>query len=688
MKRHFIVLWILTVCLTGCVTEHINTVLSTHELHEIRLRKLKDFCAKVNEEILALQLIIESGWGQSDYITDIQTTSEGYQITFAQGGTVQVYHGAKGDSGNQGGAGQNGQDGQDGESGKDGLNGLNAPVIGVKKHTDGLYYWTTTLNGTTNWLTGEAGEKLLVTGSKGENGSPGTPGENGTNGVLPVLSVNADGYWIINGTLLLHNGQPVPATGAPGESGEPGKDQVETGPSGDLLIKEVLSYPDSVVFVLTQNEIRFSVPLYQKPTITIHSIAKGTFFLGQTLPVKFTCSSVASVIAIVPAGWQAQVDFNARKVTLTAPSENDPYAIREGELTLITSNAKGESITTSLPLSAIRAYEVKDWEFTDSRVYHVLNLQGVKVAEVCHEYIPGYSEEQPAIVVYPYYVEDKRYGKGFVVNGGGTVYHDGSKYAGKGEKGPSYPVVYITYKGITTETPVDYAPTQQEADVVKDIDGNLYPITKISTYYWLAKNWEAEHYTDGSPVERIDNAVEWDKQSTAGKPLCAYCYNKPAYKKVYGMYYNGYAVFSGKLFPPGWRLPTCDFVSGDNECQKMMDFLGKRPAIKLRSTGFGSNKDQGEWDDRSGTANPLDKRFQGNNLSGFNALSGGMRVGDEDRYLGGQGYWWTSTPLPNSNKAFYYSMDLRNYMEIAVVPGAPDFSIRYGGTVRLIRDYE
>lgn len=678
-------LWFLLAVLSGCVTEHIDTVLSTHELHEIRLRKLKDFCAKVNEEIIALQLIIEAGWGQSDYITDVQATAEGYRITFAKGGTVQVYHGEKGDQGAPGGTGQDGQAGQDGEDGKDGMNGLNAPVIGVKKYIDGLYYWTGTWNGETEWLIGEGGERLPVSGAKGEPGTDGKPGEDGVDAVLPTLEVNADGHWVINGNLLLHNGRPVPATGPQGETGDPGKDQVETGPSGDLLIKEVHPYTDSVVFVLTQNNLRFSVPWYQKPTIFINSIAKGTFFLGQTLPVEFSCSGVNSVVAIAPPGWQAQTDFKARKILLTAPSGSDPYAEREGVLTLVTGNPAGQSITASLKVSAVRAYEVKDWNFTDSRVYHVLNEQGVKIAEVCSEYLPGYSEKQQAIVVYPYYVDSKSYGKGFVVNGGGAVNHDGSKYAGVGESGPSYPVVYVTYNGVVTEVPADPVSTWQEADILTDIDGNVYPVTKIGKRYWLTRNWNAEHYTDGSPVERIDNVKVWEQQSKAGKALCAYCGNRPDYKAVFGMYYNGYAVFSGKLFPKGWRLPTCDFKGIDNEYQEMLDYLGKNNGIKLRSTGFGPNKDQGEWSDKNDRGGPLSLELRGNNLSGFNALPGGIRVGDEDRSISEHGYWWTSSL---ESPGMYASMDIRNYRDLAGIPGAPGLIMEWAGAVRLIRDEE
>ena len=83
----------------------------------------------------AIQTILKA-LEQNDYITDITKITEagveiGYSITFAKGGTVNIYHGS------------NRADGA-------------APKIGIKKAQDGEYYWTAD----EEWLTDENGEMI------------------------------------------------------------------------------------------------------------------------------------------------------------------------------------------------------------------------------------------------------------------------------------------------------------------------------------------------------------------------------------------------------------------------------------------------------------------------------------------------------------------------------------------------
>ena len=675
--RNFI--FILACLLSGCVTENINTVLSTHELHEIRLRQLDDFCAKINEEILALQLIVEAGGVDPDYITDIQETTAGYRITFNKGGTITVYHGEKGEQGNKGEAGKDGADGKDGLNGSDGKDGLNAPIIGVQKDIDGKYYWTTTLNDITDWLKGENGEKLAVTGERGDSGEAGTPGKDGSNAPLPKLGVDADGYWTINDVRLLCNGLPVPATGPQGPQGKPGKDQIETGQSGDLLIKEIIPYTDSVIFILTHDNSRFAVPRETPTEIRISSVTKGTFYYGQTLPVNFTCQGITEVTAIVPPGWKAITDFPSRTVIVSAPADDDLYGDREGELTLIGGNSHGKSIIASLKIIAIRAYKVTDWNFNTSRVYHILNPQGIKVAEICREYIHGYSESQQAIVIYPYDTYTRSYGKGFVVNGAGEVNHDGSQYTGSGSEGTNYTTVYITVNGISTQQPLEFTPTSQEAYCLADGDGNIYPITKIGKQYWTTVNWNATHYMDGSPITLENDIKKWTTKDETGEAHYCYPANNPHFQAVYGLIYNMAAVKTGKLFPEGWDIPSCDLISGDNDCQDMLDYLGENNNIKLRSSLWGNDPAKGEWLPTN--------NHQGNNLSGFNAFPGGYLVEGDYRSLGEFGVFWTSSLLWKDGHyaSYHYKvLNLRNYMPTVGIDGL-ELSGYWGASIRLIK---
>ena len=161
--------------------------------------------AQVNGDyIISIKPYIESG------------TELGYVITFFRGGPVVIYHGKNG---------ENGMPGVDGEDGKDGAD-ASIPIIGVKKDSDGIYYWT--IDG--EWLCGENGEKIKAVGTDGNDGADGQPGENGidgTDGFTPVIGVKKDSdgvyYWTLNGEWLQgEDGEKIKAVGTDGisESGD------------------------------------------------------------------------------------------------------------------------------------------------------------------------------------------------------------------------------------------------------------------------------------------------------------------------------------------------------------------------------------------------------------------------------------------------------------------------------------
>ncbi|UKI40105.1 MAG: DUF4988 domain-containing protein [Alistipes putredinis] len=123
----------------------------------------------------------------------------GYTIKFAKSNPIVIYNG------------------------KDGANGVdgNTPVIGVKKDTDGIYYWT--LNGEFIVADGQKIKAQGTDGSDGADGSDGNDGQDGTNGkdgVTPKLEIR-DGYWFVS----YDNGSNWTQLGkATGEDGTDGKD--------------------------------------------------------------------------------------------------------------------------------------------------------------------------------------------------------------------------------------------------------------------------------------------------------------------------------------------------------------------------------------------------------------------------------------------------------------------------------
>ena len=98
-----------------------------------RIETLETTVKKMNSEITTLQSLVDA-LNQGKVITNTEQTSDGYTLTFSDGSTVSI---------------------------KNGKNGTDAPVIGVKADEDGIYYWTITTNGTTEWLP-DATNKLKV----------------------------------------------------------------------------------------------------------------------------------------------------------------------------------------------------------------------------------------------------------------------------------------------------------------------------------------------------------------------------------------------------------------------------------------------------------------------------------------------------------------------------------------------
>lgn len=172
---------------------------------ETRVSKLETLCNQMNNNISSLQTIV-SALQNNDYVTSVTSKSDGYTINFSKSGPVTIYHGKDG---------VNGKDGKDGLNGKDGQ----TPVIGVRKDTDGLYYWT--LNG--EWLLDDAGKKIRAIGTDGADGQDGINGTNGTDGadgITPQLKI-VDGYWQIsydNGATWSQVGKATGDNGADGDS--------------------------------------------------------------------------------------------------------------------------------------------------------------------------------------------------------------------------------------------------------------------------------------------------------------------------------------------------------------------------------------------------------------------------------------------------------------------------------------
>ncbi len=162
MKKHIFLLVTVITTLVSCAKYDYDAILEQLRDHEERIQKLETLCTQLNSNVEAIQTIL-AALEQNDYITDITKITEsgveiGYSITFAKGGTVNIYHGSNGSN-------------------------AQAPKISIRKAQDGEYYWTSD----DEWLTDENGDKIPAS----------VPDDPSGKYVTPQFRV-AEGIWYVS----------------------------------------------------------------------------------------------------------------------------------------------------------------------------------------------------------------------------------------------------------------------------------------------------------------------------------------------------------------------------------------------------------------------------------------------------------------------------------------------------------
>lgn len=310
---------------------------------------LRTQCNQMNTNIEALQKIVTS-LQNNDYITSCTPHMEngvqtGYVISFAKSPSIIVYNGKNGAPGKDGEPGKDGADGNDGVDGKDGY----SPVVGVKKDTDNIYYWT--LDG--KWLTDADGKKVKAQGTDGKNGADGNDGlpgadgkdgndgadgANGTNGkdgVTPQLKIE-DGFWFVS----TDGGQNWTKLGM--ATGANGKD-------GDSFFSSVSDSETKVTFVLKDGS-SFEVPKESGLNIVFQNTEAIRFSLGSAYKIAYTLvgsDAQTSIEILCQDGLRAtleKTDETSGFVTVTTP-----YSIVERSTVIVlVSDGRGKTIMKAL----------------------------------------------------------------------------------------------------------------------------------------------------------------------------------------------------------------------------------------------------------------------------------------------------------------------------------------------------
>jgi len=155
----------------------------------------------------------------------------------------------------------------------------------------------------------------------------------------------------------------------------------------------------------------------------------------------------------------------------------------------------------------------------------------------------------------------------------------------------------------------------------------------IGSQIWTTKNLNVEVYRNGDTIPQVIDAEEWSS-STKG----AWCYyeNQTSNGELYGKLYNYYALTDSRgLAPKGFHIPSYaeweilyKYLNSDRE-KAQAKSNWEEAAADYNSVSHKMKSEKG-W-----------STFNGNNASGFSALPGGTRNGDDGKFVsrGLEGYW-------------------------------------------------
>ena len=296
--------------LLGCSDKYDDSALR-NDLNDLenRLTILEERCKQMNTNISSLQKIVDALQDNLS-ISKVEQISDGYIIHFSDGSTATIKNGK--DSGT-------------------------IPVIGVRKDTDGCYYWT--LDG--EWLTDEKGNKVKAQGTDGKDGvdgedgndgadgEDGTDGTNGKDGITPQLKIE-NGRWMLSmddGKTWTDIGQATGADGKDGADGTDGEDGVDGKDGTNGIFKSVTEDDDNVYFTLEDDSV-ITIPKSDNSKFAIAFDATDIAILngGESKTISYTIEGATEntvVKAIAQDGWKVKVNATSTDkgtITITAPN--------------------------------------------------------------------------------------------------------------------------------------------------------------------------------------------------------------------------------------------------------------------------------------------------------------------------------------------------------------------------------
>jgi uncharacterized protein (TIGR02145 family) len=210
---------------------------------------------------------------------------------------------------------------------------------------------------------------------------------------------------------------------------------------------------------------------------------------------------------------------------------------------------------------------------------------------------------------------------------------------------------------------------QEESEVVKDVQGNVYKTVTIGNQVWMKENLRTGSYRDGSwLLTNLYSDFEW---AGAAEACCIYhpsyvdgLDNESGVLNAYGRLYNWYAVTDSRgLCPVGWRIPT------EADWEELIDYLGGAEVaggkLKSRRTVPDAHP---RWEDPNTDAS---------DAVSFAALPSGYRssLGSYEG-IGEYACWWSSTEYDANYAYSYYIYSGDTYLELSNDRKRAGYSVR------------
>lgn len=291
MKKFLLMLLPLAALVTGCRYDdsEVWEELNNHEQRILALEKA------INTDLVSVQGIVTE-LQKMVYVSSVTPTANGFTLAFTDGKSYTVTNGTSGET----------------------------PNIGVKKDTDGNYYWT--LNG--EWLTDAAGNKIRTTGDQG------------VAGITPQVKIQ-DNKWYVS----IDNGTTWTEAGA-------------ATVVGDSLFKEVKLDAEgkNVIFTFQDNSTITIpvVPVVKKLQLLFDETQIASIMSGATATVDYEISGpddeTVEFDTFENNGYKVVVtpaDAAKGTISVTAP---DPAV--KGKVLFILTGSKGSSFVKTVTINA------------------------------------------------------------------------------------------------------------------------------------------------------------------------------------------------------------------------------------------------------------------------------------------------------------------------------------------------